>query len=188
MTDGLPTFVGAELHVHISGAISAALVPWWLHWLRYTSPGVPVNVSISPNAKRFVSYEALQALLDGEVWVDDWDTPALPHSWREGRSGNSQCIVVLPATQDTIMRLAQGRADSPALMMMQLSDLPIVIASVSPVRNEVSEYWIALLARRENVHFAPHVAGVRADDRTAHDSGFNFPGALAIANEQLRKQ
>ncbi|MBU4555255.1 MAG: CypD family RiPP peptide-cysteine decarboxylase [Actinobacteria bacterium] len=188
MNDVPPTFAGTELHIHICGAISAALVPWWIHWLRHTSPDVVVNVSISPQARRFVSDEAVRVLANGEVWIDDWTASPLPHSWREGQSGGSQCIIVFPATHDTIMRLAQGRSDSPALMMLQLTNLPVVIASVSPVQNEISDFWIDLLARRSNIEFVPVVAGVRADDRTVHENGFNLPGALSLVNDKVSRR
>lgn len=181
----LPTFAGAELHVHVSGSISSSLVPWWINWLRFTTPDVVVNVSVSPRATSFVSIDALRALANGEVWEDSWDTPGLAHSWRDGRTGASECILVFPATLDTVMRLAQGRADSPALMMLQITELPIVVADVMPASNPVIEQWTDLLSTRPNVAFAPRIETPRADDRTMTTSGFNLPGALAVANERI---
>ncbi|KAA9104505.1 CypD family RiPP peptide-cysteine decarboxylase [Microbacterium rhizomatis] len=180
-----PTFAGSELHIHVSGSISASLVPWWIHWLRYTNPDVVVNLSVSENAHRFVSVDALDHLANGEVWSDSWSSPSLTSGWRLGRTGRSQCIIVFPATLDTVMRLSQGRADSPALMMMQITKLPIVIAEVSPAENEVTKYWREILLSRSNVSFAPEVEGTRADDRSMAPNGFNFPGALAVANAAL---
>ncbi len=187
MPDTLPTFAGAELHLHVSGAVAASLVPWWINWLRFTSPEVVVNVSVSTHATRFVSTDAVRALANGEVWLDEWEQDALPHSWRDGRTGRSECIIVFPASLDTIMRLAQGRADSPALMMMQLTELPVIIADVSPASNAVIDHWRTLLLQRPNVVFAPAVDTPRADDRSTTQSGFNLPGALALANDRLAR-
>ncbi|MBM7412524.1 hypothetical protein JOE38_002347 [Clavibacter michiganensis] len=182
---GFSPYQGSELHIHVSGSVSAALVPWWIHWLRHVNPEVIVNVSVSTRAQRFVSLDALRELSNGEAWSDDWSAEGLPHSWRRGRSGNAQCIIVFPATLDTVMRLSQGRADTPAHMMMQITELPIIVAEVSPADNAVITHWRDLLRRRSNVSFVPQLQGVRADDRTPHGSGFNLPGAIEIANAAI---
>lgn len=183
---GLPIYQGSELHLHISGSISAALVPWWIHWLRATNPAVIVNVSVSNSATRFVTFGALKHLSNGETWVDDWEQDNLPSSWRQGRSGDSQCILLFPASLDTLMRLSQGRADSPALMMMQLTNLPIIVADVLPGENPVIKKWINSLKARSNVFFVPKVEGFRSDNRSHQESGFNFPGAMEIANREIQ--
>ncbi|MGN8048193.1 CypD family RiPP peptide-cysteine decarboxylase [Curtobacterium sp. 22159] len=181
----LTTFAGRELHLHVSGSVSASLVPWWVNWLRFTTPEVIVNLSVSVRAATFVSVEALRALANGEVWLDDWDAGSVPRSWRDGQSGGSECFIVFPATLDTVMRLAQGRAESPAHMMLQVTGLPIVLADVIPAENEVIDHWRGVLLKRPNVSFAPRIDTPRAIDRTATTSGFNLPGALAIANEAI---
>lgn len=189
MTASVPvtTYRGSELHLHVSGSISASLVPWWINWLRFTTPDVVVNVSVSTRATSFVSVEAVRALANGEVWTDDWESPDLTHSWRSGQTGSSECIIVFPATLDTVMRLAQGRTDSPSLMMMQITELPIVLADVFPAANPVTEHWSDILLTRPNVVFAPRIETPRADDRTLTLSGFNLPGALAVANERIER-
>ncbi len=154
--------------------------------MRHTSTGVTINASVSPRAERFVAFEAIKHLANGEVWIDDWSTPPAPHVWREGRTGASQCIIVFPATLDTVMRLSQGRADSPALMMMQITSLPLIIADVIPANNAVIDHWRDVLALRPNVAFAPRLEAIRASDRGSEESGLNLPGALAKANEYLR--
>jgi len=181
------TYSGSELHLHVSGSISASLVPWWINWLRFTTPDVVVNVSVSKRAAAFVSVEAVRTLANGEVWTDDWESPDLTHSWRDGQTGSSECIIVFPATLDTVMRLAQGRTDSPSLMMMQITELPIVLADVFPAANQVIEHWSDILLTRPNVAFAPRIETPRADDRTLMSSGFNLPGALAVANERIER-
>lgn len=178
-------FIGEGLHIHISGGIAAALTPWWINWLRSVAPHVRVSASVSPRAQRFVSLAALQALTNGELWSDEWDATDLPKSWRNGGSLDADCIIVFPASLDTVMRLAQGRADSPALMMLQITRLPVILADVFPTTNEVIDHWRSLLARRPNIVFAPRVDAQRADTRDTTTSGFNLPGAIEIANAMM---
>lgn len=183
--DDYGVYRGNEIHFHISGAISASLVPWWIHWFRHINTAVIVNVSISRSARRFVSIEALTHLSNGKVWEDDWETAETQH-WRDGGTGSSDCIVVFPATLDTTMRLAQGRSDSPALMMLQLTSLPVILCESIPAANSVIDHWRNLLLERSNFYTAPYVSGVKTSDRQQQDSGFNLPGAITLANELIR--
>ncbi|MFE3598684.1 CypD family RiPP peptide-cysteine decarboxylase [Streptomyces sp. NPDC059096] len=180
-------FEGAELHLHVTGSISAALVPWWIHWLRELHPDLVVHVSVTRSATRFVTVRALRHLVNGQVWTDSWDDPGLPPEVNSGQSGASECFIVFPATLDTLMRLAQGRADSPALLMFQVTERPIVIADTLPGSNEIVESNMSTLRLRSNIGFAPRVTGVRAGSRTAAEVGFNLPGALAVANKMVEK-
>ncbi|MEU7282627.1 CypD family RiPP peptide-cysteine decarboxylase [Streptomyces sp. NPDC045431] len=180
-------FEGAELHVHITGSISAALVPWWIHWLRELHPDLVVNVSVTRAASRFLAVRSLRHLANGKVWIDAWDDEETPPEVNSGRSGASECFLVFPATLDTVMRLAQGRADSPALLMLQVTDAPIVIADTFPGSNEIVESHVRTLKLRPNVAFAPRVTGVRASNRSTAEVGFNLPGALAVANAMLKE-
>lgn len=148
-------FEGAELHLHVTGSISAALVPWWIHWLRQTHTELTVNVSVTRSAERFVSARALRHLADGRVWTDSWDDPELPQEVDSGECAASECFIVFPATLDTLMRLAQGRADSPALLMLQVTDRPVVIADTLPGSNDIIDSHLKALCERPNVASAP---------------------------------
>ncbi|MEV5882771.1 CypD family RiPP peptide-cysteine decarboxylase [Streptomyces sp. NPDC052020] len=180
-------FQGAELHLHVTGSISAALVPWWIHWLRELHPGLTVNVSVTQSATRFLAVRSLRHLANGQVWIDSWDEPELPPEVNAGESGSSECFILFPATLDTLMRLAQGRADSPALLMLQVTERPIVIADTLPGSNEIIESNVRTLRLRPNVGFAPRVTGVRAGSRAKAEVGFNLPGALTVANELVKE-
>jgi hypothetical protein len=185
--DAFPEFQGNALHLHVTGGIAASLTPWWINWLRAISPHVVVHVSVTPRAQRFVSLQALRAMANGSVWSDDWDADGLPHSWREGGAAGCDCILVFPASLDTVMRLAQGRAETPALMMLQITKLPVIVADVSPADNEVIEHWRRVLAKRPNVAFVPQIDTFRADSRYITKSGFNMPGAIMLANGMLSR-
>ncbi|MFE5396632.1 hypothetical protein ACFQ9U_18990 [Streptomyces sp. NPDC056568] len=93
-------FEGAELHLHVTGSISAAPVPRWIHWLRQTHTELTVNVSVTRSAERFVSVRALRHIADGRVWTDFWDDPELPGEVNSGECGASECFLVFPATLD----------------------------------------------------------------------------------------
>lgn len=175
---------GAEVHLHITGSIGAALVPWWIHWFRHINQDVVVNASISRGASRFVTKDAIAGLCNGHVWEDEWDD-AKSEDWRQGRTGDSDCIIVFPASLDSVMRLAQGRSDSPALMMMQVTNLPIILCEAIPVTNSVIEHWRNILHERPNVTTAPPVVGIKATDRDSQETGFNLPGAIEMANELI---
>lgn len=178
-------FTGRELHLHVCGSIGASLVPWWIHWFRDLHPDTVVNVSLTRSAQRFVSPTAVRHLVNGVVWADTWEDDSVPTDVNSGLSGGSECIVVFPATLDTLMRLATGRTDTPALMMLQLTTLPIVIADSLPGTNPLVQRRLADLDLRPNIAFAPRVVGIRASDRSRVESGFNLPGALTTANAML---
>jgi len=170
------------LHIHVSGSVAASLVPWWLHSTRAAHPSLIFNVSVSPRASTFVSLTALAELAGGHVWLDDWNSNDIPRDWREGVSGSAQGIILFPATIDTVMRLAQGRTDSPALMLMQITELPIVICDNFPARNPVINSYEEALRQRENVAYAPRIRALRASDRSEVETGLNFPGALNMTH------
>lgn len=186
MTQG--TFTGDELHLHVCGSVSASLVPWWIHWLRQGHPDLTINVSLTPSALRFVSFDAVRALVDGAVWTDSWTEPGFPNTVNHGESGCSAAIILFPATLDSLMRLSQGRADSPAMMMLQLARVPIIVADTLPGTNEIVEAALERLDSRTNLRFAPRVTGVRASNRSEVSLGFNLPGAIDVANEMLKER
>ena len=177
-------YEGHELHLHVGGAIGASLVPWWLHWFRDSHPDVILNVSITRSARRFVSPTAVRHLVNGRTWTDAW-SESVPTDVSAGLSAASECIILFPATLDTLMRLASGRTDSPALMMLQLTTLPVVIADSLPGGNPLVDKHLAELGLRTNLAFAPRVVGIRAHDRSLATSGLNFPGAITTANTMV---
>lgn len=78
LMDNPPPLALARLTLVITGSINAALVPYWLNWFRNAYPDVLVNVIITPTSERFVTFDALKNLINGEVWRDRWDDPGLP--------------------------------------------------------------------------------------------------------------
>lgn len=180
-------FLGRELHFHITGAISASLVPWWLHWFRTINTEVKVNASITRSALQFVSLRAVSEIVNGRTWVDQWSDASVNTEVNYGASGESECFIVFPSTLDSAMRLSQGRCDSPALMMLQMTELPIIIGATFPGTNSVVEGHLESLRRRRNIDFVPNVESVRAKDRSTALTGFDLPAAISIANSLLAR-
>lgn len=170
------------IHFHITGALSASMMPWWMNWFRSINPGTKCFASVSQMAARFVSIEAIRAILNADVWIDSWNSDSLPKYWREGGPEKDCSIVVAPASIDTVMKISQGRTETPALMMLQLSALPIVIADSMPGTNEIIEDYRGRLSARSNVMFTDRVSAFASIDRSRHASGFNFPDAISKAN------
>lgn len=178
-------FLGSALHLHVTGALASSMVPWWVQWFRALHPQAVVNLSVSKAAEQFVSIRALRNLANGAVWRDDWDNPDLGTEWSSGRSGDSEAFIVFPASINTTMKLANAQTDSPALMMLQITDLPIIIADTFPGDSPALSHRVDLLSERENIQFAPRVTGYRAHNRETAEVGFNLPGCLEIVNEML---
>lgn len=178
-------FRGRALHLHVTGSVSACLVPWWVHWLRQVNPELVLSASVTRSAQRFVTVRALDSLTGGGTWIDDWDDPHVPREVHHGTLPGVDAIVVFPATLDTVMRLSQGRADSPAMLLLQVAQVPIVLADATPGTNAVIESHLEALAARPTVRFAPRVTAVRATTREEISSGFTLPGAIAVANDML---
>ena len=174
------------IHLHISGGVAATLMPWWVQWLRTNSDSLIINCSISAGALRFVTEEGLRSLCNGSVWSDSWDSPDLPGSWMDGESPGATGFLVAPASLNTVMKLSAGETSTPAMMMLQMTKRPIVLADTIPGGNEIIEENIERLSRRHNVHWAPRVEGFRAVDRSAKMTGFNIPGAFDMLSNFIK--
>lgn len=71
-----PRFDAQRLLLYGTGALGAAFLPTWLHWLRLAYPRLQVRAVLSASACRFVSREVLGAVLGRPVPVDRWPTQA----------------------------------------------------------------------------------------------------------------
>ncbi|NHA66991.1 flavoprotein [Phycicoccus flavus] len=131
----------ADLHLprgHLlvvgTGALSVSLLPGWVETVRAWYPGVEVRVVVTPNALRFVTPTTLRAATGGRLLGPDWpadDALPVPHrdlaDWADG-------LLVLPASGNTVAKLAMGLADTFALTVVQNARCPVVVVpAVSPV-------------------------------------------------------
>lgn len=182
-----PVFTAKSLTLLVTGSVNACLVPYGLHWLRQCYSDLSVNVLVSLMAKEFVTVRALKALATGSVWTDDWSDPGLPESAHIAIAEMSECFAVFPATLNTTMKLAQGLTDTPALMALQLTRAPVVLASAFPGENEVIVQHIETLRRRPNVALAEPVEAFSTGTGQwgRGQTGFFMPNVLE-ALERLR--
>jgi hypothetical protein len=181
-----PTFSAQRLTLLVTGSVNAALVPYWLHWLAQAYPNLETSVLVTRTAEQFVTIPALSALVTGDVWRDSWDEPKLPKSPHIELVQRSDCFAVFPATLHTTMRLAQGSCESPALMSLQLTRKPVVIAPSFPGTNEIIEHHRLLLSQRPNVAFSRAVPAFSVGQRSwGGETGFFLPLVLEKLEELL---
>ncbi|MFJ7625594.1 flavoprotein [Streptomyces sp. NPDC097595] len=137
-----------------TGSIGAAFLPYWMNWLAMALPEVECRVVVTRSAERFVTRAALSAvnstpaLLD--VWPDEPRTGALHVEWTEW----AEAVAVYPATVDFISRMAAGRGDSPAMLALQCTEVPVGIAPSLPpgaVRNPLLAQHLKKLRERPNI-------------------------------------
>lgn len=112
---GLPpvTFTPRRLLLVGTGAISAAMLPYWVRWLKLVLPELETRIVITRGAERFVTRMALSAINASEAVLDEWpDTPVVkaPHvEWAQW----AEAVAVYPATVDFLSRFAAGRGILP---------------------------------------------------------------------------
>ncbi|MBX9719222.1 MAG: hypothetical protein K2X36_10340 [Microbacteriaceae bacterium] len=182
-----PPFTAETLLLLVTGSISAALVPYWLNWLRQMYPALVTHVTVTRSAERFVTVEALRHLVIGEVYRDDWDDANLPKSGHMALEEMAECFGVFPATVHTAMRLANGHCDSPTLYALQTTTKPIAIAPTFPGTNEVIESRMEALRTRPNVVVTGTVPAFSVSKQAwTAGTGFFMP-LLLEALERLRQ-
>ncbi|MEV6806803.1 flavoprotein [Streptomyces sp. NPDC051132] len=163
----------------VTGSINAALVPFWMHWLRQSFPLITSDILVTRSAQRFVTKEALCRLVEGRVWTDDFDEPDLPQSAHVEIEEKADGFAVFPSTLDFAMRLAAGDCGSPATMALQITEKPIVLATAFPGSNPVIETHMARLLSRPNLALSDTVSaysvGKKKWDR---QTGFHLPLVL----------
>ncbi|MEV5985545.1 flavoprotein [Streptomyces sp. NPDC052051] len=163
----------------VTGSINAALVPFWMHWLRQSFPLITSDILLTRSAQRFVTKEALCRLVGGHVWTDDFDDPALPRSAHVEIQEKADGFAVFPATLDFAMRLAAGDCSSPATMTLQITDKPIVLATAFPGSNPVIEDNMSRLLRRPNIALSETVAAYSVGKKKWDgETGFHMPSVL----------
>ena len=99
---------GKEIILGVCGGIAAYKVPELVRVLK--TDNAQVTCILTANAARFVTPLTLRTLSANRVYEDMFD----PFVWEVEHVSIAQkaaLIVIIPATADTMARLAQGRAD-----------------------------------------------------------------------------
>ncbi len=122
---------GASLHdrrvlLCVCGGIAAYKAVELVRRLR--DAGAQVQVAMTDNALRFVGAASFQAVSGRSVRSSLWDPAAEAAMGHLELARWAQCIVVAPATANTIAKLAHGLADDLVSTLCLASAAPITIA------------------------------------------------------------
>lgn len=185
------TFTPRRLLLVGTGAIGVALLPYWVKWLQLALPEVERRIVVTRSAERFVTRAALTAINASEVLLDVWPDEPLtkaPHvEWAQW----AQAVAVYPATVDFVSRFAAGRGDSPAMLALQCTQVPIGIAPSLPpgaVDNPLLARRLKEIQERPNVCVAPPEPG--PSSTTGRDDAYvppELPKLLALMEQRLNR-
>lgn len=101
---------------------------------RLRDAGAHVQVAMTENAQRFVGAQTFQALSGQPVRTTLWDAQAEAAMGHIELARWAQCIVVAPATANTLAKLAHGFADDLVSTLCLASTAPL---TVCPAMNHV---------------------------------------------------
>lgn len=144
-----------------TGSISAMYLPAWVSWFREAFPDTKLRIILSKSAKGFLGMAALKAFTRDAVDIDSWQEHST-ESFHVELEQWAEAIVVYPATASFIARYATGACDSPAMLALQCTNVPIVFAPALPpgmYRNEAWKIYDAAIGLRSNATIIPPIHG-----------------------------
>jgi phosphopantothenoylcysteine synthetase/decarboxylase len=152
----------SRLLIVITGSINAAFAPSWLSWLKLSFPELAVRIVVTRSAQRFVTPQALAVISDTAVLTDEWQSGPEPGSAHTEMAQAADAILIYPATMHYFGRLALGITDSPSLLAIACTQVPVVVAPSFPPGgwdSAVTKEHLDRLAGRSNVSVIPPVPG-----------------------------
>jgi phosphopantothenoylcysteine synthetase/decarboxylase len=175
-----------------TGAVGVTFLPYWVKWLDLALPEVECRVVVTRSAERFVTREALSAVNSSQAVLDAWPdeprTTALHVEWTQW----AEAVAVYPATLNFIGRYAAGIADSPALLALHCTQVPIGIAPSLPpgaVDNPLLARRLKEIQERPNVCVATPEPG--RSGTTGRNDAFvppDLPKLLALMEATLPRR
>jgi len=180
---------GRKLLWVLTGSISTASSPFWINWMRQIPAQIALRIILTRSAQRFVTDEALSALLGYKVDIDTWEDSnagALHVDLAEWADG----IIVHPCTFDYLSRIALGRGDSPSVLAIQSTSSPVVVCPAVPpgaTSQPVYSSHVEMLAERSNIYLLDPVDAFSVHTRSHNGTApASFPNALTMMAEALR--
>ncbi len=175
---GAPPLSVNNLTLFATGAVSVALLPFWMNWFRYAYPEIGIRIIVSNAASQFVSIAALSHITSGGVMKDAWEAaePGIP--LHRDLAKEAEAWLVFPASLNTVSKLASGSAATPALAALQTTSAPIVIAPAMPEGADKNPIVLANLERLNSRPNVRVVAGTGSMER-----GLDLPKVLAVLGE-----
>lgn len=151
-------FAAERLLVVGSGAIAVMHLPFWMNWLQVNHPDVEVQIVLTRSAQQFVSNQGLTTQGTRKVLLDEWDGEPETFATHVWLAEWPDAVAVYPASMNFLTRLSLGLADTPAMIALQCTSAPIVVAPSLPPgarNNPVLTEHLERLSERENISVAP---------------------------------
>ncbi len=164
MPSAAPPIIGMKRLLLIgTGSSNVSFLPLWVNWFQVSYPQVEMRIVLTRSAQRFVTREGLSVLTNRVVFEDDWSPEPKARKLHVELASWPDAIAVYPAGMHFIARLAQGLADTPAVMALQCTDAPIALAAALPPggwESAAMRDHRLRLAQRANVVVQPPVVGL----------------------------
>lgn len=166
-------FQGKRILLGVCGGVSAFKAVELLRML--TKAGATVDVVMTPHATRFVGVASMKGLSGRPVLLDLYDLPGevtgeaavMPHlAYAEG----IDLALVVPATANTLAKMACGLADNALVTTLLSVTAPIVVAPAMDTEmwlSKATQQNVATLQER-GVHFVGPVEGELARRNVGH--------------------
>ena len=189
VTGDLPGYRGKRVLVVGSGALAVAGLPGLVQQFQAAYPDAGVRVAITRQARQFVTETAVNLITDRPVFVDTWTGEPYEEAPHVQIARWTEVVLVYPATLHFLSRLANGLADTPVMLALQCTDVPIGLApSLPPGGYEGHAYkrGVSLLQERPNVVVAEPVTGhsLTTGQRNV-GAPAPFPDLLSLLHPQL---
>jgi phosphopantothenoylcysteine synthetase/decarboxylase len=143
-----------RLLIVVTGSLNAVSTPSRLFWLRTSFPELELRVVVTRSAEKFVTRTALSVTTGTSSMLDEWDDTARPGAMHMALVQWAEAILVIPASLNYMARVALGLADSPSVLAIQCTGVPVVIAPSLPPggwESPAVKQHLRCLAQRPNV-------------------------------------
>ena len=167
---------GARVVVAVTGSVAAYKAAALVSML--VQQGTQVDVLLSAGGRRFITETTFRSLTDGVVAWDSFDQAAGRHPHLQV-AASADLMAVVPASANTIARLANGTADSLVALTALSLRAPLLIAPAMEAtmwQHPATQRNVATL-RSDGVYIAGPASG-------RHASGATGPGRL-VGNDEL---
>lgn len=153
---------GKRILVVGTGAPAVVELPHAVVRLQYQCPDIRLRFILTRQALQFVTPTTVNIVTGRNFFLDRWTEEPYESAPHVEINQWAEAVIVYPATLHFIGRLALGLADTPLMLALQCTDVPIALApSLPPGGTEGYAYrrHIALLGERPNIVVAPPVLG-----------------------------
>lgn len=180
---------GRNVALVVTGSLSASFAPYWVNFVRNLELGLNLRVIVTGTAETMVSPRVLSALSGSSVQVDRWVDDDSGHAPHIELAQWADAVLVHPCTFSYLAKLAVGLADTPTMLAIQCSSLPLVVCPALPPGGDGSPSYarhVAALGERPATRVLPPSVGSSA--ATGKQDGLPpapFPDALSSLVEVL---